>query len=592
MLRRLVLISLAVILFGSNAQAQDGPVAGAAGIGDPYFPALGNGGYDARHYTIELIADLDTNTIDATATLTALATQELRTFNLDYAGPQVLSVAVNGVLVDWDRRERELIVIPLTPLPAGQEFTVTVHYQGEPGQVAGSAIPLLVGWSDYGDGVFVASEPYGAMGWYPVNDHPLDKATYELRITVPAGYVVAANGTLQETATQGDMVTYHWASRDPIASYLVTVAIDQFAVSTEPGPDGLPLRFYYPPDREQAVLADFARTDEMIAFFSELFGPYPFEAYGAVVVDTELPFALETQTLSLFGRNWLTGTGRAEEAVVHELAHQWFGNSVSLAQWKDIWLNEGFATYASWLWFEHDRGTQTLDTIVRRVYQQIAEDEASFLLQIPRSELVRTLGELLPAGASVSADQARTMTRLLLGDSLSPAAIEAYVARFPGDDLTAEELVTLVSVLPFETARLQGADLRALVDLFDPFWREADGAILPMSRFFPPGNVPPDDLFNSGVYWRGALTLHALRLRVGDEAFFAILRTYYERFQYGNATIADFVAVAEEIAGESLSDLFDAWLYDPALPDLPEMGLSASQPVRQGTIVLAGYPRG
>jgi aminopeptidase N len=592
MRRCFVLILLSVVLFVNGVQAQEGPVAGATGIGDSYFPALGNGGYDARHYLIELTADLATNTIDATTTLTALATQELRTFNLDYAGPQVLSVAVNGVLVDWDRRERELIVIPLTPLPADQEFTVTVHYRGAPGQVAGSAIPLLVGWSDYGDGVFVASEPYGAMGWYPVNDHPLDKATYELRVTVPAGYVVAANGTLQETVTQGDRVTYHWASRDPMASYLVTVAIDQFAFNESIGPAGLPLRFYYPPDREQAVLADFARTDEMIAFFSELFGPYPFEAYGAVVVDTELPFALETQTLSLFGRNWLTGTGRAEEAVVHELAHQWFGNSVSLAQWKDIWLNEGFATYASWLWFEHDRGAQTLDTIVRRVYEQIAEDEASFLLQIPRSELVRTLGELLPAGAAISADTAITMTRLLLGDSLSPAALDEYIARFPGDDLTAEELVTLVSVLPFETVRLQGADLRALVDLLDPFWREADGAILPMSRFFPPGNVPPDDLFNSGVYWRGALTLHALRLRVGDEAFFATLRAYYERFQYGNATIADFVAIAEEVAGESLSDLFDAWLYDPALPDLPEMGLSASQPVRQGTIVLAGYPRG
>jgi aminopeptidase N len=592
MLRRLVLIALAIVWFGSNAHAQEGPVAGATGIGDPYFPALGNGGYDAQHYTLELTVDLDTNTIDATATLTALATQALRTFNLDYAGPQVLSVAVNGALVDWDRRERELIVIPLTPLSAGEEFTVTVRYQGEPGQVAGSAIPLLVGWSDYGDGVFVASEPYGAMGWYPVNDHPLDKATYDLLVTVPAGYVVAANGTLQETVVQGDTVTYHWASRDPVASYLVTVAIDQFAVNNQSGPGGLPLRFYYPPDRERAVLADFQRTAEMIAFFSELFGPYPFEAYGAVGVDTELPFALETQTLSLFGRNWMTGTGRAEEGVVHELAHQWFGNSVSLAQWKDIWLNEGFATYASWLWFEHDRGAQTLDTIVRRVYEQIAEDEASFALQIPRAELSRTLRELIPAEATIASETAREMARLLLSTTLSPAAVERYIARFPRSDLTGAELVTLIEVLPFTTVRLQGADLHALVDLFDPFWREADGAILPVSRFFPPGNVPPDDLFNSGVYWRGALTLHALRLRVGDEAFFAILRTYYERFQYSNATIADFVAVAEEIAGEPLTDLFDAWLYDPALPDLPEMGLSAGQSLRQGTIVLAGYPRG
>lgn len=592
MLHRFSVILLMTMLLASNVQAQEGPVEGAAGIGDPFFPALGNGGYDAQHYVIELTADLVTNTIDATMTLTALATQELRTFNLDYAGPAVLSVAVNDTLVDWDRQDRELIVIPLTPLPAGEEFTVTVRYRGEPGQVSGSAIPLLVGWSDYGDGVFVASEPYGAMGWYPVNDHPLDKATYELRVTVPSEYVVAANGTLQQTISQGERTTYHWASRDPIASYLVTVVIDQLASSTASGPQGLPLRFYYPPDREQAVLADFRRTAEMIAFFSDLFGPYPFEAYGAVVVDTELPFALETQTLSLFGRNWLTGTGRSEEAVVHELAHQWFGNSVSLGRWSDIWLNEGFATYASWLWFEHDRGPQTLDTIVRRVYQQIADDEASFVLQIPRIELARTLGDLIPADATVSAEVAASLARLLLGSSMSSAALDAYIARFPRADLTGEELVALIGVLPFEMTRLQGADLRALVALFDPFWRNAGGAILPVSRFFPPGNVPPDDLFNSGVYWRGALTLHALRLRVGDEAFFAILRAYYDRFRYGNATITDFIAVAEEIAGQPLSELFDAWLYHPALPDLPEMELSATQPMREGTIALAGYPRG
>ncbi|MEP0762329.1 MAG: hypothetical protein HRF48_06270, partial [Chloroflexota bacterium] len=109
---------------------------------------------------------------------------------------------------------------------------------------------------------------------------------------------------------------------------------------------------------------------------------------------------------------------------------------------------------------------------------------------------------------------------------------------------------------------------------------EAGGAsvpTLPLSSYLPPGNPPPDALFNRGVYLRGALTLHALRLRTGDEVFFAILRAYYARHQHGNATTADFIAVAEEIAGESLGDLFDVWLYAPALPDLPEMGLSAAQ---------------
>ncbi|MEB2289344.1 MAG: M1 family metallopeptidase [Anaerolineae bacterium] len=489
MSRRLALLLAIVLLtlIPGVAQAREGPVAGPTGIGDPYFPALGNGGYDAQHYAIALTADPARNTVDATATITALATQELSAFNLDFAGPAVLGVEVNGAPADWDRRERELIITPSASLSAGEQFTVAVRYAGRPSSVSGSSIPMLVGWTNFGDGVFVASEPYGAMGWYPVNDHPLDKATYELRVTVPAPYVVAANGTLHETITSadGEAITYVWASRDPIASYLVTVNIGQFAVMHEVGPNGLPLRTYYPPDHADAVAAEFARTADMIAFFSDAFGPYPFEAYGAVVIDAALPFALETQTISLFGRNWITGTGAAEEAVAHELAHQWFGDSVSLTRWGDIWLNEGFATYASWLWFEHDRGADTLDQIVRRIYGQIAEDQA---------------------GAS---------------------------------------------------------------------------SALPLSSYLPPGDPPPDALFNGGVYLRGALTLHALRLHVGDEAFFAILRAYYERYQHGNATTADFIALAEEIAGGPLDDLFDAWLYAPALPDLPEMGLSAALPGAQ-----------
>ena len=471
MLRKITLVTLIVLLAAGAVHAQ-GPVAGEDGIGDPYFPDLGNGGYNALHYTLDLTADVENNTLSGTVTMDATAEADLRTFNLDFAGFEVSNVAVNGHAVDWDRKGSELIVVPLTPVPAG-EFSVSVTYSGIPQPLRSSAVPIEVGWNNYGTGSYVASEPDGAQNWYPVNDHPLDKATYTIRITVALPYVVAANGVLEDTIDNGDgTTTYVWESSHPMASYLVTVGIDDYVMQTQEGPDGLPIRNFFPPEIAEEAQIDFSTTPDMIAFYSETFGPYPFEAYGVVVADVDLGFALETQTLTLFARSWVTEFGDIEEAVAHELAHQWFGNSVSLASWPDIWLNEGFATYASWLWFEHSQGATYLDSVVEQVYASIAGSP--------------------------------------------PMAVT------------------------------------------------------------PPGKAPAGDLFNFGVYYRGALVLHALREQVGDDTFFEILRTYYERFAYANASIEDFTALAEEISGEDLGAFFEGWLRDDVMPDIPSMGLSAA----------------
>ncbi|MBN1679820.1 MAG: M1 family metallopeptidase [Anaerolineae bacterium] len=470
MRRFATMITLAALLITSTVYAQDGQ--GADGLGDELFPTLGNGGYDALHYTIELDADIENNTISGTTTIDAETTQELRTFNLDFIGFTIDHVNVNGEAVDWDRQDGELIVIPLAPLPAGEPFTVSVTYSGVPELVDHGSAPVELGWRNFGGGVVVLSEPDGAAGWYPVNDHPLDKATYTFHITVPEPYVVAANGQLADTTAADGSITYTWESQDPIASYLVTVTIGEYVIQTEEGPGGLPIRNYFPPDLAATAAVDFSKTGDMITYFSEIFGPYPFEAYGVVVIDTDLNVALETQTLTIFARNGITGTGEREETVAHELAHQWFGNSVSLSQWNDIWLNEGFATYASWLWIEHTTSGEDLDRLIETIYDQVA------------------------------------------------AAGTTY---FP-----------------------------------------------------PPGSPPPGNLFNGGVYYRGALTLHALREHIGDEAFFDTLRTYANRYAYGNAITADFIAIAEAASGEDLSDFFERWLYDPQLPDIPEMDLSAT----------------
>jgi aminopeptidase N len=465
---RTIIISVCTLLLClSGVMAQSDGV-GAPGLGDPYFPDLGNGGYDVQHYTLDLDWEDRRNLLSGTVTIESQATEGLTSFNLDFLGFDIDTIRVNDDDAHFDRDERELVITPDQPLEAGESFTVAVTYSGVPGKNQ----PALYGafgrgWIRYDEGVYVASEPDGAARWYPVNDHPLDKATYTFIITVPSQYTVAANGLLQSVEESGDTTTFTWESGHPMASYLATVNIAEYVVHTDEGPGGLPIRNYFPTDVADEAIITFSRQPAMIELFEELFGPYPFEAYGAVLVDTELSFALETQTISLFGRDVAVGDFSEEIVISHELAHQWFGNSVSLSNWRDIWLNEGFATYASSLWLEYVEG---------------------------QNAMLRQMGNY-------------------------------YV-------------------------------------------------IIAQNQFVTPGNPPADDLFNGGVYLRGAWTLHALRLEVGDTNFFTILRTYYDRFKYSNATTPDFIAIAEEISGEDLDDLFNSWLYDETVPDFPQTALS------------------
>jgi aminopeptidase N len=466
-------ILIVVILMGviSGVGAQE---PGAAGIGDPYFETLGNGGYDAQHYTLDLTVDMEANVISGTVMMEAVATQDLSVFNLDFLGFQISEITVDDEQAGYLRREGELSITPPQSLTAGDSFVVGVTYSGVPGENVEGLNLFSAGWTRYKEGVYVAGEPAGASRWYPVNDHPRDKATYTFHITVPKPYVVAANGLLQNTLDNGDTTTYTWEMDQPMASYLATVNIADFVLHTQDGPEGVLIRNYFPARLAETAPEVFERTPEMLVFFMEIFGPYPFDAYGVVIADTALFFALETQSLSLFGAEvvpnaitdiiprWSTGV---ENVVAHELAHQWFGNSVSPANWQDIWLNEGFASYASALWIEHTQGQEAFEEEMRDYY----------------------------------------------------AAID--------------------------------------------------------SRNYSPGAPPEDDLFNRGVYLQGAWVLHALRLEVGDETFFAILRAYYDRFQYANASTADFMAVAEEVSGQDLSALFDAWLFAGGVPPVPEMGL-------------------
>ena len=334
---------------GAPASPSNGPRAGAPGLGDPLYPLLGNGGYDVQHYDLALEVTVESGLLEGFAKITAVAEHGLTSFNLDLYGLDVDAVYVDDRVAEFWQEETELVVEPAEPIAAGTTFVVGVAYGGVPQVRPDPGVPFVpgVGWWRQPSGIYVLSECAGAQSWFPCNDHPLDKATLGMSVTVEEPYVVAANGLLLEEVDHGDRRTFTFLASDPMATYLATVNIAEFDVEVSEGPGGLPLRLYAPTDSTDEELAEFERTPEMLAHFSELFGPYPFECYGAVISYESLGGALETQTIPVYSR------GSDESTLAHEMVHQWFGDYVSPARWEDLWLNEGFATYGSYLWEEH-----------------------------------------------------------------------------------------------------------------------------------------------------------------------------------------------------------------------------------------------
>lgn len=333
-------------------------VDGADGSTDPYYPNLGNGGYDVSSYDLRLDIGPDASSFKGVATIEAVATERLHTFVLDLQGMEVDEVLVQGQPAPIERKDVNMRIDPADDLPENQKFTTVVTYHGSPNAVADPLIDGL-GWVSEGDTSYVAAEPNAASSWFPGNDHPSDKAVFTFTITVPEGQEAVANGRLVSNTTADGRSTFRWEGSGQMATYLATVAVGQFRFVTEPNEGGIPIehavaeRFA---DRAPNVLND---TGDMISYFESLFGPYPFDVYGLLVVDQPLSFALETQTRSLFGLDLWEST----EIRAHELAHQWFGDSLSPASWNEIWLNEGFAQYAEWLWGEHVGGRSVDDQI-------------------------------------------------------------------------------------------------------------------------------------------------------------------------------------------------------------------------------------
>ncbi len=363
---------------GASAPAADAgrPVTGADGIGDPYFPLAGNGGYDVTGYDIQIRYDPATDRLEGNTTVTARATESLSRFNLD------LRLAASDVTVDGQPAEisqvgGELQVTPAQPVRAGQPMVVRVTYAGVPSDLT-DGDGAAEAWVRTADGAVAVGEPESAAWWYPSNDHPSDKATVAVTVTVPAGVEAISNGVLlggPEPVERG-WEKWRWQANEPMATYLAFVAIGQYDIVRRDTPFGPYLAAYaqgLAPDVAAAARSSVERTPEITSFLSEIFGPYPFDHLGGVVPDAPtMGFALETQTRPAYGPVFFGG-GSYVEVVVHELAHQWFGNSVSMRQWRDIWLNEGFATYAEWLYAERTGGASAQQTAAER-YARLPAD--------------------------------------------------------------------------------------------------------------------------------------------------------------------------------------------------------------------------
>jgi aminopeptidase N len=335
---------------------------GAPGIGDPYFPKAGNGGYDVGSYDLALDYDPKSGRLGGTATITATATENLRRFDFDLANLSVSSVTVNGSPAGENQSGDELVIAPAKGIGRGQTMTVVVAYAGKPQQLRDPDIGGG-GWLRTSDGAIALGQPESASTWYPVNDHPSDKATFKLAMTVPDGLQVIGNGVPGPSRSSGGRTTWQWSEASPMASYLSTVVIGHYRVVSSTH-DRKPMVIAVPdslPANGPAAVS-VNRTGEIADFLATRFGPYPFDAYGAIVVDdSRIGYALETQSRPAYASSFFND-GPDPTVIAHELAHQWFGDSVALERWSDIWLNEGFATYAEWLWTEHSGGATVAES--------------------------------------------------------------------------------------------------------------------------------------------------------------------------------------------------------------------------------------
>jgi aminopeptidase N len=448
---------LTTTLPASTQAPQSTPYSSPLSAGDPYSPELGNSGYDVQKYLLQLTLNPASNYILAHVTITATATTQIEQIGLDFIGFDIDQVTFLGQPAGYQRQANKLLVDLPVALPPGKEFVLDITYSGEPVIEASAYRPFSahVGMiRPDNQSLYVDSEPDGSRYWFPCNDHPRDKAAYRFELTVPVGMTGVANGKLigepkaiLDVFPNGkDGELYIWEHNYPTATAFVTVAVAKYERVDGHSPKGIPLRSYVFPDQKERFQSYETRIGEMIDWLSELFGPYPFDEFGYVMVKGE-GASLETQTMVVLDEAMLN-----EETLVHEMAHMWFGDWVSLDSWGEIWRSEGFATYTQYLWAYRNQPDQI---------------------------------------------------------ELSIRDIEDFIVANPGG--------------------------------------------------YPLNYPPREEMFGYDSYDKGALVAHALREKMGDQAFYNGLHTYFQRYGGGVASHAQFQAVMEEAGGIKLDEFFANW---------------------------------
>ena len=453
---RLKLLLLCLLLTGLGSAALARADGGGSTDNEPFFPRADNRDYDVSSYTVRLRYAPGSGRVRATTTIAATAQQSLSRFSLDLYGLHVSKVMVDGEGAGFHRGRGKLKVEPARRIPDGTSFMVAVSYDGRPRRVI-DPDGTSEGWNRTDDGALAVGEPDGTPAWIPCNDSLTDKASFDFAITVPAELTAVANGWKRPVEHSGGLATFGWRQREPMAPYLALLDIGRGTLVSGGG-GGHPAWTLVDP-RYAGHQRALKSLPTAIHFISSLFGPYPFETAGSVVdYAPHLGYALETQTRPIYAFAPDVAT------LVHETAHQWFGDSVGIERWPEIWLNEGFATWTQWFYAEHHGGPTVAKTFLR-LYATPASDHA--------------------------------------------------------------------------------------------FWDPPSGR---------PGT--PQHLFGSSVYARGGMALQALREEIGTRHLLTAMRLWATGHRYANGTIAEFEALAEDVAGENLKPLFRRWLYQPGKPPL------------------------